>query len=242
MKSISDQQLDAFVDGQLDHGDRIEILDAMGDSADIRNRVADTRRLKDLVRLAYQDQRVDSKLSSQSRKKYTSHLVAAVLGALSMLLMMQLVVSPPEIRSSPNNMEIVGREADAGFAPARSGVPEQVLFHLSSGDQQVGGELLDQVELVVSQYEKTGRDLRVIVVTNSEGLRLYQARYSGYAARIEELYARYDNIVFAACGTTLGKHIQTGEKVELLPEVIVVDSGVAEITRRQQQGWKYIRI
>jgi len=50
MKSIPNQQLDAFVDGQLDQNDRIEILDAMGGSGEIRNQVAETRRLKDLVR------------------------------------------------------------------------------------------------------------------------------------------------------------------------------------------------
>ena len=137
---------------------------------------------------------------------------------------------------------MASKEGGTEISPAQLRMPEQVLFHLSSGDQQDGQELLDQVELVASHYEKTGQDLRIIVVTNNEGLRLYQAGYSDHAGRIQELYARYDNIVFAACGTTLGKRISTGEEVELLPEVIVVDSGVAEITRRQQQGWKYIRI
>jgi intracellular sulfur oxidation DsrE/DsrF family protein len=242
MKSIPNQQLDAFVDGQLDQNDRIEILDAMAGSGEIRDRVAETRRLKDLVRLAYLDQRAQSNRSSQPQTKYTSHVVAAVLGALSMLFLMQLGNLPAEFGQSTKSMEMAGRGGDSAFTPARSLMPEQVLFHLSSGDQQDGRELLDQVELVASEYEKTGRDLRVIVVTNNEGLRLYQAGYSDHADRIHELYARYDNIVFAACGTTLGKRIETGEKVELLPQVIVVDSGVAEITRRQQQGWKYIRI
>jgi len=242
MKLIPNQQLDAFVDGQLDQNDRIEILDAMGGSGEIRDRVADTRRLKDLVRLAYQDQKAQSSRSSQPQTKYTSHVVAAVLGALSMLFLMQLINSPAEFGRSLKNTEMAGGEGGTEFTPARLQMPEQVLFHLSSGDQQDGQELLDQVEMVASHYEKTGRDLRVIVVTNNEGLRLYQAGYSDHADRIRELYARYDNIVFAACGTTLGKRIRTGEEVELLPEVIVVDSGVAEIVRRQQQGWKYIRI
>ena len=242
MKSIPNQQLDAFVDGQLDQNDRVEILDAMGGSGEIRNRVAETRRLKDLVRLAYQDQRAQSKRSSRPQTKYTSHVVAAVLGALSMLFLIQLINSPAEFGPSLMDMEMAGRGGNPEFAPAQLRMPEQVLFHLSSGDQQDGRELLNQVELVASEYEKTGRDLRIIVVTNNEGLRLYQAGYSDHADRIHELYARYDNIIFAACGTTLGKRIMTGEKVELLPEVIVVDSGVAEITRRQQQGWKYIRI
>ena len=33
-----------------------------------------------------------------------------------------------------------------------------------------------------------------------------------------------------------------GITARLLPDVIVIDSGVAQIMRRQQQGWAYIRV
>ena len=242
MKSIPDQQLDAFVDDQLDQNDRIEILDAMENSGEIRNRVADTRRLKDLLRLAYREERSVLNQPASSPAKYSSHFAAAILGALSMFLLMHMIDPPTDSESTPDIKPIAEIDGNFRFLPVNTRVPEQVLFHLSSGDHQVGQELLDQVELVASQYEKTGQDLRILVVTNNEGLRLYQAGYSRHADRIRDLYARYDNIVFTACGTTLGKIIAAGESASLLPEVIVVDSGVAEITRRQQQGWKYIRI
>jgi len=242
MNKFTDQQLDAFVDGQLGHKDRTEILGAMENSSDIRNKVADGRRLKDLIQLTYQDERPNYTHSPITSKRFWSHAGAAALGALSMLVVMQMTLTPAAFKSSASNHETASMPDDIALLPTVTLMPERVLFHLSSSDKLVAEELLDQVKLVADQYRKTGKELRIIVITNNEGLRLYQTTYSDQAERIRELYRRYDNIIFAACGTTLGGFTEAGEKPRLLPEVIVVDSGVAEITRRQFQGWKYIRI
>lgn len=242
MKSISDQQIDAFVDGQLDHRDRIEILQAMESSPAVRNRVAQARHLKDLLRLTYQDEAPAMPQAASRAARYSSHIAAAVLGALAMFLLLQL--GAPTTRSVSPFAYVDGGDAMHGDGLSKTGGQEieQVLFHLSSSDVRDGRVLLEQVELVASRFDAAGRALRIIVLTNNEGLRFYQAGVSEQAANIHELNARFDNIVFAACGTTLGKLRGAGETIELLPEVIVVDSGVAEIARRQQQGWKYIRI
>ena len=224
MKSIPDQQLDAFVDDQLSQADRANVLDAMESSADARGKVAETRRLKDLLRLAYQDERPNPAQVRSRHIKFASHAIAAIFGALSMLFLLE-VMHAPSPDSSPQLRQ-----------------PEQVLFHLSSDDRRSAQLLLDQVELVASHYAQANRELRLIVVTNNLGLRLFQVGRSEHAERIGQLYRKYDNIVFAACGATMGKQIAAGEIVDLLPEIIVVDSGVAELTRRQQTGWKYIRI
>jgi intracellular sulfur oxidation DsrE/DsrF family protein len=242
MNKFTDQQLDAFVDGQLDRNDRTEILGAMENSGDVRNKVADVRRLKDLIQLTYQDEKPNYTHSPITPKRFWSHAVAAVLGALSMLVVMQMTLTPAAFKSSASNHETARMPGDTALLPSVTPMPERVLFHLSNSDKLVAEELLNQVELVADQFQKIGRELRIIVITNNEGLRLYQTSYSDQAERIGELYRRYDNIIFAACGTTLGRFTEAGEKSRLLPEVIVVDSGVAEITRRQSQGWKYIRI
>ena len=239
MKSIPDHQLDAFVDDQLSQTDRANILDAMESSGDARNKVAETRRLKDLLRLAYQNQRPNPAQFRFKYRKFASHAIAAACGALSMLVLLEVMYTPPP---DPQLHQQAGAASESNLLAAGSRQPEQVLFHLSSDDQRAAQLLLDQVELVASQYARANRELRLIVVTNNLGLRLFQVGQSQQAERIGQLYRKYDNIVFAACGTTIGKQAAAGEKVELLPEVIVIDSGVAELTRRQQNGWKYIRI
>ena len=46
-------------------------------------------------------------------------------------------------------------------------------------------------------------------------------------------------VEFAACRNTLSARHLT--PADLLPSATTVDSGVAEIVRRQEQGWAYIK-
>jgi hypothetical protein len=46
-------------------------------------------------------------------------------------------------------------------------------------------------------------------------------------------------VVLAACQSTM--HLRHIEKDALLPFAITVDSGVAEIIRRQADGWAYLK-
>lgn len=60
--------------------------------------------------------------------------------------------------------------------------------------------------------------------------------------RYPNLYQRMlseDGVVFAACENTMQKMNVTKE--QLLPFVVTVDSGVAQVVRRQEQGWSYIK-
>ena len=57
-------------------------------------------------------------------------------------------------------------------------------------------------------------------------------------ARMEDL-ARA-GVVFAACENTMKKKNVTKE--DLLPFAKTVDSGVAEVVRKQEGGWAYLRL
>ena len=57
--------------------------------------------------------------------------------------------------------------------------------------------------------------------------------------RAELNWLQNGGVVFAACSNTLrGFHIDVKQ---LIPGVLVVDSGVAEVVRRQEQGWAYLK-
>ncbi|MEM1568909.1 MAG: DsrE family protein [Thermofilaceae archaeon] len=61
---------------------------------------------------------------------------------------------------------------------------------------------------------------------------------SGVEDAIRELISR--GVKIAACGTALGK---LGiDKSKLIEGVAVVDVGVAEIVKRQKEGWLYLRL
>jgi len=57
------------------------------------------------------------------------------------------------------------------------------------------------------------------------------------------LSTRYERLTFAACQNTIDRLRQDqGISVQLLPEAVIIDSGVAEVIKRQQQGWAYIQV
>ncbi len=242
MKKIDEQNLDAYVDGELDQSGRGDVLQAMADSSEVGNRIAEIRHLKDLVRLAYRDIKPNPAPQKARPGRYATHATAAAIGALGMLALIEASILPETFESSSPGQSPGKVVDDRNRAERAMRKPEQVLFHLSNNDYRTATELLDQVELVATRYAEIKRKIRIIVLTNNDGLRIFMAGRSEHAQRIRELYQHFDNIVFAACGATLSKQAGAGEDIELLPEVIVVDSGVAEITRRQSEGWKYIRI
>ena len=59
----------------------------------------------------------------------------------------------------------------------------------------------------------------------------------GRSERMQKLSE--SGVVFAACENSMEKKQVT--KADLLPFVTTVDSGVAEVVRKQEAGWSYIK-
>ena len=79
--------------------------------------------------------------------------------------------------------------------------------------------------------------VKIEVVCHGAGLDLLLRRRNPLAPRVSALANA--GVAFAACGNTVrGRHLS---KASLLPFVKVVPSGVAEVVRRQEQGWSYLK-
>jgi intracellular sulfur oxidation DsrE/DsrF family protein len=66
---------------------------------------------------------------------------------------------------------------------------------------------------------------------------------SPYPHRVQRMMQEYDNLSFVACQNTVDRlKRERGIIARLSPGVVVIDFGVAEIMRRQQEGWPYIRV
>ena len=82
-----------------------------------------------------------------------------------------------------------------------------------------------------------GERTEIEIVCHDDGIDLLLVGTSPLRSRMEKLHAA--GVVFAACGNTLrGRKI---ERSNLLPFSVVVDSGVAEVVRREEAGWSYIK-
>jgi intracellular sulfur oxidation DsrE/DsrF family protein len=130
---------------------------------------------------------------------------------------------------------------------ARNVIPDntttKVLIHLARDDAEQLSQALDDIESTLKHYRETRQSARVEVVVNGKGLELVRTDTSMFAGRIQRLQREYDNLTFAACQNTIDRLVrEQGIIVRLLPGVITIDSGMAEIMRRQNQGWTYLQV
>jgi uncharacterized protein len=119
----------------------------------------------------------------------------------------------------------------------------KVLIHLARDDVAQLGQALDDIEGLLKHYRETRQNARVEVVVNGDGLALVRTDTSAFAGRIQRLQREYSNLTFAACQNTIDRLSEAlGTGIQLLPGVITIDSGMAEIMRRQNQGWTYLQV
>jgi len=115
-------------------------------------------------------------------------------------------------------------------------------------DEIAESYLLDSVLTLVDakhagQQLDSRQEARIEVVINGRGLELVRVETSAFAGRIQALQKEFGNLTFAACQNTIDRlRSERGILVRLLPGVIVIDSGVVELMRRQSQGWTYLRV
>ncbi len=231
----SDEQLNAFVDQQLTQQDRLEILQAATGSAPLRDRLIALEYTKSLVRATYPLNPNQASPRIRSSKGVTRYLAAAAMGALSLFAIHTLTDQAPA-GSTAAHTPLAGLQQ-------MSQAQTRVVFHISTDNRADAALLLDQVELVLQEHRASGKPLRLDVVANNQGLRLMQQGRSPFPERIHQLSETYPNLVFAACGSTLERLTkETGEQIRILPDAVIVRSGVTYVTRRQQTGWAYIKV
>ena len=151
------------------------------------------------------------------------------------------VMVPPAL-TYPEETTITRYAPDHLDKPAGD-VANKVLVHIAHDNDAQLGQALEDVEGLMRYYRERHQSARVEVVINGRGLELVRRDTSKYAAQISRLQKEFDNLTFAACQNTIDRlQREQGITVRLLPGVVVIDSGVAEIMRRQHQGWAYLQV
>ncbi len=155
---------------------------------------------------------------------------------------------PARVAAAPVRQAVVEASLDAPAVPTPSRTPtgdikNKVLIHIADDDQAHLTQALNEIEGALRYYRDSRQAARIEVVVNGRGLELLRTDTSEHAARIQRLQQEYDNLTFAACQNTIDRlESETRVKVRLLPGVITIDSGMAEIMRRQNQGWAYLQV
>lgn len=251
-KRFSEEFLNAFVDDQLTAEEKGRAYPIVSQDENLNRQVCELRKMRDLVQLAYRDVPAPRRRYAAGTRKVGTAVAASFLLLLGMALGWFLRAPTPEVPSDAS--AVTERQlaralapqpgaTAAGAAGAVAGQEMKVLFHLNSGNPERMQEVLNEAENMLHLYQASGQRARVEIVTNGDGINLLRADVSPYAERISEMQKRHPNLIFAACQNTLDRLAQDhGVAARLVPEAIVIDSGVAQIIRLQQEGWVYIQV
>jgi intracellular sulfur oxidation DsrE/DsrF family protein len=248
---FSDELLNALVDEQLAPEDAERIYAQMRQDAELTRRVCDLRTMRDLMRLAYlhpptptNSRQTGLALARWSLLRVVAMNRAAIAALIAIPLVLGVVVGWFLHSAGGLSKEsIASLEAGSTYLQGIVNRHTRVLFHVSSADPARMKATLDEVENVLNLYRQSGQRVRVEVLSNGPGLNLLRVATSPYPKRIERMMRVYKNLTFVACQNTIDRlRRDEGIEVQLLSGTAVTESGVAEILRRQQQGWNYIQI
>ncbi|HVT13054.1 MAG TPA: DsrE family protein [Fimbriimonadaceae bacterium] len=118
-----------------------------------------------------------------------------------------------------------------GFGP---GASHRVVIEVNVPGTNAYGLILNNVENL--RKAMAPDPVEVEVVCHGPGIDMLRIG-NGLAKRMETLNKA--GVVFAACANTIrGKHI---DRKKLYSFVRVVPSGVAEVVRKQEAGWSYLK-
>jgi intracellular sulfur oxidation DsrE/DsrF family protein len=120
--------------------------------------------------------------------------------------------------------------------PASSGGPKHhVAFQLSEGDDTAWSSLVVHVNNTMNALADEGGS-EVEVVFWGPGLEMMRKTNTAYAERLKRLADR--GVKLLACRNAMKNRKVTTE--DLFPFAGQVDSGIAEVIKKQEAGWAYI--
>ncbi len=242
---ISDELLNAFVDNQLDALDREQIFAQIAKDPVLNKRLCELHSCRELVRLAYQNV-PPAPVRSNTLSALRGNRLPWITGIAASVLLTMGVFIGAQLNTAPTSGTVpmaVNDDATATRIAANSNAVTKVLFHLSSRDPELARTALDELEGVLDFYERTGEKAEIELITNGGGIDLLRVDTSLFADRILAMQKRYTNLTFVTCQNTIDRlKREHGITARLLPGTVVIDSGVAQIMRRQQEGWAYIQV
>jgi intracellular sulfur oxidation DsrE/DsrF family protein len=231
-QKFSDEFINAFVDDQLTPEEKAQVYARLSGNEALSRQICELRKTRDLVQLAYKE----PPMPTRGMATFSAGRKIGLGMAAGLMLIIGGIAGWFLHQPSPNQATSVAQKTPADDALAK------VLFHVSDGHADHLKNVLDDVEELMKHYRLSHQTARVEVITNGEGLSLLLAGISPYAERIQKMQKEYHDLTFVACQNTIDRYQQElGFTAKLLPGVVVIDSGVAQIMRRQHQGWAYIQ-
>jgi uncharacterized protein len=244
---ISDELLNAFVDNELESGERSELLDLLVRDEVLKERVCDLRALKEMVHHAYQQPQFNGasdagigikpharRVALHSLRRYAACVFFLLVGGVSGWFIANYSAGQGDTYAVYISKAI---NSDSSEAAQRS-----IVFQVSNSNPIRLKAALDEAENLLEANKQAHGRFNIEIIANADGVDLLRSDTSPFGKRIGLMKAKYPNLDFLACNQTISKLRQSGIAVHLLPNTGIAPSAAAEISRRLYQGWDYARI
>lgn len=239
---VSDETLHALIDGELDVVESETLIARMRENKELAQRVCALRNLQSMVRLAYAEPPLADGSASYAAPQ-RRFMQRCAFGCLFLLVGLsggwalrglepQAVATVPAVIPDAYQAVSLAREVD----------PNRVILHLDSAVPDRMLAVLDRAEHLLDEAEQQGRTIQLEVIANSRGIDLLRAGVSPHAERMARMQQRHANLHWVACGQSIARFTNDGEKVVLLPRTRTAPTAIGEVITRLQQGWTYVRV
>ena len=236
---FSEEQLNAFVDGELDSDERSRVFNESQQSEDLDRRLCQQRKLKELVQHAYVD------VPAPMQRKDLRNLQQGFWGrslAASILLMLGGTIG--FYAQDYIGQQHIVQESGSGIMPVETVSHPVVsghkyILHVVSGQREEMFAALEKAQQLLDAAAP-GQVNEVEVVANESGLNLLRSDVTPFADEVQLL--QENNVVFYACSRTIERLEEKGVDVALLPDSHQSFTALDRIVLRMKDDWEYIKI
>jgi intracellular sulfur oxidation DsrE/DsrF family protein len=226
---FSEEQLNAFVDGELDPDETSHVYNESAHSPDLDHRLCQLRKMKELVRHAYDDVPAAKRPGGPplgGLGPFGRALVAGVLLAIG--------ATAGYLAHTPTNPV-----ADPAAVVQVTEQPENYLLHVTTGDPEQMKTALEYARFLLESADD-GELRQVEIVANERGLDLLRRDVTPFANEIRML--QQNNVVFYACARSIQRLEEQGVEVVLVPDTRQDYTALDRVVMRMQDGWNYEKI
>jgi intracellular sulfur oxidation DsrE/DsrF family protein len=234
-QKISFEELNAFIDGELDAGASARVLAAIDADDSLRREACELRGLRDQVRNAYEPARFGE---TQRRGRFGDRRWPQALAAALLLAVGTMIGWQGHALRGQDGSETWQRLAQV----KAHGDARRLVLHVGDPDSARFENTLEEVRDMLKAAHERGQRMELEILANGTGLNLLRVKTTPFAERLAQLQAEFPELSLVACGQGLNRLQGQGDDIRLVPGVVTADSALDEIVRRMNQGWAYLRV
>jgi intracellular sulfur oxidation DsrE/DsrF family protein len=231
---ISEEQLNAFLDGELESEERSCLFNEAERSADLDQRLCQQRKLKELVQHAYKNVPAPKRRLAERR----TPTGMAGLAMVATLLLTIGVTTGMFMRGYLDPTPHPGGNTATSNTQSVAAMENYILHVISGEPEEMKRALQKARELLSAAGPDNPR--QVEVVANEQGLDLLRSDVTHFSKEISAL--ANENVIFYACSKAIQRLEEKGIEVQLVPEAIPGYTALDRVVIRMKDGWQYIKI